>query len=259
MIGGTASTDAISVGWTGGGTGNLNISDTANLIVGAGGLRIAEGGPGTVAMTGGTLTVNGNLDVQGGAAGALNLAGGRVNVNGGIDTSNGTFSFGAGTLSRSNAGNILINGPLTTADAGATLKLDADKTFEITGAFDNTAGLTLDVTGTGIPDGTFLGTPLTGTLSLGLVSGAITLGGDAFDITHTTLLGFDDVFDLGSGPFTATRINDETPFNANSESVYWIDQTAGAVTVKYNVVPEPSSVALMIGGLVVLARRRRRA
>ncbi len=259
MAGGTASTDAISVGWSGGGTGNLNISDTANLIVGAGGLRIGEGGPGTVAVTGGTLTVNGNLDVQGGAGGTFAIAGGRVNVNGGIDTSNGTFNFGAGTLSRSNAGLIDINGPLTTADAASTLKLDTDKTFDISGAFDNTPGLTLDLSGMGIPDGTFLGVPITGTFSLGVIGGAITLGGDAFDITHTSLFGFDPVFDLGSGPLTATRINDETPFNANSDSVYWIDQTAGAVTVKYNVVPEPSSVALMIGGLVVLARRRRRA
>ena len=256
---GFANVDGIRVGWTGGGTGLMNISDTAIVNVGAEGIIIGENGTGTIAQVGGTLTLAGNFDVQGNGPGTFALAAGRVNVNGGMDTSNGTFSFGAGTISRSNAGLIDINGPLTTADAGSTLKLDTDKTFDISGAFDNTAGLTLDVTGMGIPDGTFLGVPITGTFSLGVIGGAITLGGDAFDITHTTLFGFDDVFDLGSGPFTATRINDETPFNANSDSVYWIDQSAGAVTVKYNVVPEPSSVALMIGGLVVLARRRRRA
>ena len=256
---GTATVDGIRVGWTGGGSGFLNIDGTSAVNVGLDGIIVAENGNGTLAQTGGTLTVAGNIDVQANGTGLLAIAGGRLNANGGIDTSNGSFLFGAGVLSRSNAGIIDINGPLTTADAGATLKLDADKTFDISGAFDNTVGLTLDVSGMGIPDGTYLGVPLTGTFSLGTIGGAITLGGDAFDIANTSLLNFDDIFDLGSGPFTATRINDQTPFDANSESVYWIDQTAGAVTVKYNVVPEPSSVALMIGGLVVLARRRRRA
>ena len=254
-----ASVDGIRVGWTGNGTGFLTISDTAVVNVGGNGIIIGENGSGTIGQAGGTLTVAGNFDLQGNGTGTFALGGGRVNVNGGFDTSNGTFSFGAGTVSRSNAGLIDINGPLTTSDAGATLKLDTDKTFDISGAFDNTAGLTLDVTGMGIPDGTFLGVPLTGTFNLGVIGGAITLGGDAFDIANTSLINFDAIFDVGSGPFTATRINDQTPFDANSESVYWIDQTAGAVTVKYNVVPEPSSVALMIGGLVVLARRRRRA
>ena len=256
---GTATVDGIRVGWTGGGSGFLNIDGTAAVNVGLDGIIVAENGNGTLAQTGGTLTVAGNIDVQANGTGLLAIAGGRLNANGGIDTSNGSFLFGAGALSRSNAGLIDINGPLTTADPGATLKLNADKTFDISGAFDNTVGLTLDVSGMGIPDGTYLGVPITGTFSLGIIGGAITLGGDAFDIANTSLLNFDDVFDLGSGPFTATRINDQTPFDANSDSVYWIDQTAGAVTVKYNVVPEPSSVALMIGGLVVLARRRRRA
>ncbi len=263
ISGGTASTDAVSVGWAGAGSGNFNITDTALVNIGAGGLRIGEGGNGTVAQLGGTINIAGVLDAQGGGTGLFALAGGRLNIDGGADLTTGAFNFGAGKLSRSNPGVISIAGPLSTADAAATLKLDADKTFTISGAFDNTAGLTLEVPGLGIPDGTYSGSPITGMFSLGNIGGLITLqgnapGGNAFDIGHTSLLGFDAVFNLGGGSLTANRINEDAPFNASSDSVYWIDEDAGVVTVQYNVVPEPSSVALMIGGLVVLARRRRR-
>ena len=110
----------------------------------------------------------------------------------------------------------------------------------------------------GIPDGLYLGSPITGSFALGLIGGAITLGDDAFDIAYTTLTGFDNIFDLGFGSITATRIDESTAFNSTTDSVYWVDEDAGVVTLQYSVVPEPSSVALMIGGLVVLARRRRR-
>lgn len=258
--GGTATTNGIRVGWTGGGSGNFTLNGPATVNVGADGIIVSEGGPGVIAQTDGTLTVAGSIDVQGaGGNGIFAIAGGRLNVDGGIDTSNGTFLFGAGKISRSSAGLIDINGPLTTADPAATLKLDIDKTFDISGAFDNTTGLTLEVTGMGIPDGFYLGSPLTGSFPLGNIGGAITLGDDAFDILNTSLTGFDALFDLDGNSITATRIDESSTFNAASDSVFWVDEDGGVVTLQYSVVPEPSSMALVIGGLVVLARRRRRA
>lgn len=262
MSAGTASVDGIRVGWSGGGSGNFNLGN-ATVNVGTEGIIIAENGSGTLAQAGGTLTVAGNFDVQSNGTGTYSLTGGRLNANGGLDTGTGSFLFGSGTLSRSSAGVLAISGPITTRGPLSTIKLDNNKTFTISGAFDNNSGLTLDLTGAGIPDGTYLGTPITGSLSLGTIGGLIALqgnapGDNAFDIGHTSLSGFDDIFDLGFGSLTATRINEDAAFNAATDSVYWIDEDGGNVTVQYNVVPEPSSVALMIGGLLVLARRRRR-
>ena len=255
ISGGTGAADAISVGAMTGGSGTINLSDTG--AISTGNLRIGDNGPGLVNQTGGTMTVTGAFDGQGAGTGTYNLGGGRLNLDG-TATFDGAFNFSGGAISRSNAGLINLIGNLITQSSNATLKLDANKTFALSGSLDNTQGLTLDLAGMGIPDGTFLGTPLTGTLNLGTIGGAITLGGDAFDVANTDLIGFDEVFDIGFGPMTATRIDEDAPYNPASDSVYWVDEDGGTVTVQYNVVPEPSSVALMLGGLALLARRRRR-
>ncbi|MEK0448444.1 MAG: hypothetical protein RL088_712 [Verrucomicrobiota bacterium] len=255
ISGGTGAADAISVGAMNGGSGTINLSDTG--AISTGNLRIGDNGPGLVNQTGGTMTVTGAFDGQGAGTGTYNLAGGRLNLDGGA-TLDGAFNFSGGAISRSNAGLINLIGNLITQSSGATLKLDANKTFALSGSLNNTQGLTLDLTGMGIPDGTFLGSPLTGTFNLGTIGGAITLGGDAFDVANTSVTGFDNIFDIGFGPMTATRIDEDAPYNPASDSVYWVDEDAGVVTVQYNVVPEPSSVALMLGGLALLARRRRR-
>ncbi|MES2570610.1 MAG: hypothetical protein V4710_11230, partial [Verrucomicrobiota bacterium] len=218
-------------------------------------------GSGVTNQSGGTVNVNRNLVVQrpGVGTGAYHLSGGTLSVNGAIDGTLGTFTFTGGEITRSTPGEIIFNGNLTTGAPAATLGLDGDKTFLINGALDNSAGLTLELTGLGIPDQPLpLSAPATGSFVLGNI-GTVPAAG-SFDIGRTFDRGFDATFNgLGQSTIIATRINEDAPFNPLTQSVYWLDEDGGTVTLQYSVIPEPGSAALAsLAGLLLLLKHRPR-
>jgi hypothetical protein len=247
--GGVANVDAVRVGWAGGATGTLAVSGTASLT--ATDIFVSDNGVGTVTQSGGTVHTTGGVDVQGaGANGTYNLSGGTLSVDGTLDVTDGVFAFTGGAITRSDAGTVFITGNLTTGDRDATFKLDNNKMFSITGAFDKQAGLTLDLTGLTIPayDG------------VGIDTGSFTLG------TVGSILGqfnpaLDTITGLVNNPgavFISEAQGEAGAFNANTQSVFWVEEDAGGVTLQYSVVPEPGTASLLALACVGLAARRRR-
>jgi autotransporter-associated beta strand protein/T5SS/PEP-CTERM-associated repeat protein len=250
LSGGSVLTDGLEVAWAGG-TNEFRIRDLGSLT--AGFLSISVNGTGVVNQSGGTVNVAGTLDVQGaGGAGTYNLSGGSLSVDGNIDAVLGTFNFTGGRITRSNSGIITFDGALTTGTGLATLDLDNNKTFDINGAFNKTAGLTLDLTGTSIPAWDGVGVD-TGSFTLGTVDSIAGTFGPATD----TLAGLSI-----ANPFGATFISEAAGegggFDPNSQSVYWVQESGGNVTLQYSVVPEPGSASLLaLAGLAIGLRRRR--
>ncbi|MDB6154571.1 MAG: hypothetical protein JWL90_3024 [Chthoniobacteraceae bacterium] len=247
ISGGTASFDSARVGWAGGGQGALNVSGTGQFRVAE--LDIAENGNGIVTQAGGTVSISGNLDVQANGAGVYNFSGGTLSVDGAIDTSNGTFNFTGGKLTRSSAGLITVNGSLLIGNPAAGLKLDDNKTFDINGTFDISSGVTWDLSGLTVPALATTG-PNTGTFTLGTVDAIIGM----FEETTTTVIGFDS----GGASLISEMAGENGAYNANSQSVYWIEENGGTVNLKYSVVPEPATFGLLTLGALGLAGRRRR-
>jgi autotransporter-associated beta strand protein len=250
LSGGTVSTDGLEVAWAGG-TNEFRIRDLGSLT--AGFLTISVNGTGVINQSGGTVNVAGTLDVQGaGGAGTYNLSGGSLSVDGNIDAALGTFSFAGGEITRSNAGIITFDGALTTGTGLATFDLDNDKTFDINGAFNKTAGLTLELTGITIPAWDGVGID-TGSFTLGTVDSIVGTFGPATD----TLTGL-----VINNPFATTFISETAGesggFDPNSQSVYWVQENGGNVTLQYSVVPEPGSASLLAIASLTLGLRRRR-
>ena len=113
--------------------------------------------------------------------------------------------------------------------------------------------MTFDLTGDVIP--TYSG--------FGIDTGSIPLGTDgsisgSFDPISTILVGLG----IPAGASFITELAGETAaFNASTDSVYWVQENAGNVTLNYSIVPEPSIFASLLGGLGMLTafQRRRRA
>ncbi len=205
-------------------------------------------GNGTVLQTGGTVAVTNILDIQAAGTGSYTLDGGTLSVNGSVEATNGTFTFTGGVLTRSNAGLINYLGSLTIGQNDATLKLDSNKTFAVSGLFNVTTGVTFDLSGQALP-------------AIGV--GSIPLGTDAsiagmFNPATTSILG------LGN-PASATYISEidgeTTNYNPLTDSVYWVQENAGNVTLNYSIVPEPGAILSLLGGIATLVgfQRRRRA
>ncbi len=224
--------------------GNLNAS---NVILGRG---IA--GSATFTQTNGTVALSGNLDVQENNAGTFSLSGGTLSVDGNIDAATGTFTFTGGRITRSNAGIITYLGNLISGNSAAGFDLDADKTFSISGAFDITAGVSFDINGRTIPayDGS------------GIDTGSFTLGTDgsvvsSFSVLNTLISGLSN---LAGATFISEADGEAVAFNPSTDSVYWVQENAGTVSLQYSVVLEPGSLGLlactMLGGAFLRRRRR---
>jgi hypothetical protein len=251
LSGGTISTDGMQVAWEGG-TNELRVRNSGSIHTGF--LTLGNNGSGVINQSGGTVAVTGNLDVQGNVGtGTYNLSGGSLSVNGNIDATAGIFNFTGGEITRSDAGIITFNGALTTGTGLATFDLDNDKTFDINGAFNKIAGITLELTGITIPAWDGVGFD-TGSFTLGTVDSMVGTFGPATD----TITGL-----AINNPAGATFISEATGegalFDPNSQSVYWVQENGGNVTLQYSIVPEPGSASLLaLAGFALGLRRRRK-
>lgn len=255
MSGGTVTTTFIAVGTSGNGsgaTGSWTIS--GGIINAAADFVIADtaGSNGVVTQTGGDLNVGGNFFVQNlGDFGSYSLNGGSLSVNGQLHADQGTFTWTAGTITRSIPGLIDILGSIV-ANPNTILGLDgtdqATKTFLIDGDLDIRSGITLDLANYVLPSG-----PAVGSFQLGYV-GSIQ---GKFDLQNTFLTS------LGV-PLGVSRISEtdaETP-GFDLENHYWVAEAGSLVSLSYNIiVPEPATFVTLLGGLGVLVglnRFRRR-
>ncbi len=237
------------------GNGTFNITGgTLNTIYYQQGGRDGQTGTGATFLSGGNLNVSRDLVVQRPAVGtgAFTLSGGTLAVNGNLDATLGTFTFTGGRITRSNAGIITYLGNLTTGNSAAGFKLDADKTFAITGAFNISNGVSFDINGRVIP--AYSGS--------GVDTGSFTLGTEAsivgtYGALNTILAGLSN---LAGATLISETAGEGTTYNPLMDSVYWLQDNAGTTTLQYSVVPEPASLGLiactMLGGAFLRRRRR---
>lgn len=251
LSGGVVSTDGLQVAWAGG-TNEFRVRELGSMI--AGFLTVGSNGTGVFNQSGGSVSVGTTLDVQGAnGTGTYNLSGGTLSVDTNIDAAAGTFTFTGGKLTRSNAGIIKFDGALTTGTGLATLDLDNNKTFDINGAFNKVAGVTLELTGIAIPAWDGVGID-TGSFTLGTVDSIVgTFGPSTDTITGLT------INNQVPTTFISEAAGEGATFDPNSQSVYWVQESGGTVTLQYSIVPEPGSVSLLaIAGIALGLRRRRK-
>jgi hypothetical protein len=235
-------------------TGN-GVLNTTNVLIG-GRDNATPGnvfGSGVVNQSGGLVKATGDVIVQrpNVGTGTYNLSGGTLSVDGTLNTTLGTFSFTGGRLTRSNSGVVNVTGDLHVGNKAAGFVLGTDKTFAVNGLFDVTPGVTFDVTGLVIPKHT----------GPGFETGSFPLGTDnsilgTFDPSTTSVLGLNN---MPNATFISETAGESHAYS-NSQSVYWVQESGGQVSLQYSVtVPEPGTLGVLtLSGLTLLARRRRR-
>ncbi|MGA2230382.1 MAG: PEP-CTERM sorting domain-containing protein [Tepidisphaeraceae bacterium] len=276
LSGGTLSAATEYVGFSG--NGAFTQSGGVNN---AGALVIANAAPGSYTQTGGTLAVAGQITMV--------TPGGTLTLSGGTATATTVSNVGAvlitGPFGSNSYGNLTVNGNYTQTSG----KTQVDGLLTLTGNGVLSLNHSL-LTGDGIISGDV--DNITGTLNpgeppennigeLGIeglytqgpaatldiqISGYLTgfqydllsVGGSA-SLNGTLDVSFLDGFTpaIGSTFTVLTVSNGMTGEFANVESPYplAVNYNLGNVTV--TVVPEPASLALLAGGAMLLARRRR--
>jgi hypothetical protein len=241
----------ITIGTGVNGKGTVNVSggtlgSTGDFILGENDATSV----GIVNHSGGTVKISGTLDVQRTGIGTYNLNGGTLMVDTNIDAATGTFAFTSGEITRSNAGVVTYTGNLTTGGMAAMLGLDSGKTINIAGILNVAAGNGFDLTGDTIPAPGV--TTITGSIPLGTDTSIVGTFGPGL----TNIAGLSN---LAGATFISETQGEGGLFNPNTQSVFWVQESAGALSLKYSVaVPEPGTLGLFALAGVGLLRRRRR-
>ena len=190
-------TGTVTIGSSGGGNATLATTFAATGVTGGtmtNNFVVASGSGGTLSLTNdqnnaptfsGTFTLNGDLTVSGvaGAAnpmvltGAISGAGALTKANTGFVTLSGSNSYSGGTILNSGTLNINSSSAIGTG------------TFTINGGtFDNTTGAAITLTTNNAQDWNSNFT-FTGTRSLDMGTGAVSLGSTSSDTTRTVTVG----------------------------------------------------------------------
>ncbi len=250
-------------------------------ILKAGGAIMAARGI-SIGASGGTIDTNGNTVLVSGAisgstsllksgAGTLRISG-ALNVPATIGTGNVILSGATGTGAFTIQNDASLEGAGTvggvTAESGGTLALgDATTGLLNIGDFNlkSAAHLSIEL------GGTTAGAASNGYDRVG-VTGGITLGGDlqgsligGFRPTHGDLffLIVNDGADAVTGPFAGLAQGSVVSFGGSSFAVTYTGDSAGNTITGGNdvallAVPEPHPCAAILGGIFLLAARRRR-
>ncbi len=271
----SAITGTGSVAQIGGGTLNLTTANTYSgaTTVTSGTLLLTNSNTSVSATGSGTLTVNANTTLAGTGSSIgtkFNIAGtgtttaGRANILVGMTSATDTNTTTSLTLKGSAASSI-SNANLTfnidTASTNST-SLNVGSTAITFGSPTQSTTLSLNLQGTSIIPGNTAYVLIAGTttggvdqytgLSLGSSSGTLATG-------LTTLISNSGVGGSGDLTLALTGLAN-TNYGANSYLFLYQNSTTGVDDIEVEMVPEPGTWALMLGGLgaLVFWQRRKR-
>jgi hypothetical protein len=205
-------------------------SDSLYLeITGSGTQRFSNGyvSGGSITVSGGTLDLGGDVT----AAPSVTISGGNL-----LSDAGETIALGVGTVS-------MTSGSITPGGVGSagTMTVAADQAFNVTGGT-----LNMDV---GTSSDQILGSG-SGTYSLENMTIALTTG-DGFD--------YNSVYTLLSGFASGTYDNITITGYDTANWLAQLDASNGNLSLSFVTVPEPSTYALIFGGLLGLIALKRRA